>query len=57
MTTGSPYAPMIGKPRYGIYHIEHGVIRLSINEFDNPTVPPSFDAPSARQFEFRKQSR
>jgi uncharacterized protein (TIGR03067 family) len=55
LTTGSSYPPMIGKPRYGIYRIEDGIVRLTINEFENPTVPPRFDAPGARQFEFRKK--
>ena len=55
LTTGSPYPPMIGKPRYGIYRIEDGMVRITINEFQNPTVPARFDAPGARQFEFRKK--
>jgi uncharacterized protein (TIGR03067 family) len=55
MTTGSSYAPMIGKPRYGIYRFEDGMVRLTINEFENPTVPSGFDAAGARQFEFRRQ--
>jgi hypothetical protein len=55
VTTGSSYPPMIGKPRYGIYRIKDGVVRLTINEFDNPSVPSSFHAPGARQFEFRKK--
>ena len=55
VTTGSSYPPMIGKPRYGIYRIKDGVVRLTINEFDNPSVPSSFDVPGARQFEFRKK--
>jgi uncharacterized protein (TIGR03067 family) len=57
LTTASPYTPMIGKPRYGIYRIEGRTIRLAINEVDNPTVPTRFDAPGARQFEFRKDEK
>lgn len=55
MTTGSSYAPMVGKPRYGIYRFENGMVRLTINEFENPTVPSGFDAEGGRQFEFRRQ--
>jgi hypothetical protein len=55
MTTGSSYAPMVGIPRYGIYRIEKGVVRLTINEAGDAGVPARFDAPGARQFEFRRK--
>jgi uncharacterized protein (TIGR03067 family) len=55
LTTGSSYPPMIGTTRYGIYRFEDGMVRLAINESDNPTVPPDFNAPGARHFKFRKQ--
>jgi len=55
LTTGCSYAPCIGQTVYAIYRIEAGTLKLTANEPGNPDVPSGFDAPGARQFEFRKK--
>src|SRR6266436_8396846 len=43
LTTGSSYPPMIGIARYGIYQMEDGMVRLTINEAGDTSVPSRFD--------------
>ena len=55
LATACSYPPCIGKTVYAIYRIEAGTFKVTGNEPGNPDVPSGFDAPGARQFEFRKK--
>jgi uncharacterized protein (TIGR03067 family) len=55
LSTACSYAPCIGQTVHAIYRIEAGTLKLTANEPGNPDVPSGFDAPGARQFEFRKK--
>lgn len=45
----------VGKTAYAIYRLEGDTLMVTANEPGNPNVASGFDAPGARQFEFRKE--
>jgi uncharacterized protein (TIGR03067 family) len=55
LTTACSYPPHVGTARYAIYRFEGGAVRLTASEPGDTNVPPSFDAPGARQFVLRKR--
>ena len=54
VTTACSYPPDIGQTIHAIYRIEAGTLKVTGNAPGNPDVPSGFEAPGARQFEFRK---
>jgi uncharacterized protein (TIGR03435 family) len=54
--TESPTAKDVGLTANAIYRIEHGTLRIALNEPGDPTVPAAFDARRSRQFVFQMEN-